>query len=521
MAESPVAGVLPLTLAATALPGGWQDSIAWPVSLDDRRARTVGLIGRALDWLHGIADANAQRAAILASADFLTVTGRVIDRAHVLAGVRGSGQDIAGGDAESAYLWRGGDLPDAKPRRPAIPGGTLRRLRGLRHARRWTPAWRLPATALAPHATVLSLNDLLVDCARRASLRLDYTDPRLLLPAAAATAAVPDDADRDLATRWVDDAFAGSNLPEPFATRARALVANHAERGIAAARALFEALRHQRLPQHLWAGTGGNMTTRALGLETMQRGGSVTRFNHGGSVGMTDYADKLAFLEFTASTRYVAPTAAIADILRTDAARRAWAEPDAIDHGHGDPLFARIAARTPRTRPARPTVAYVTCLFPVNQIHFPPVPPDPVYFAWQLRLIATMQRLPVDLVCRPHPENLILFDRQPLEGHATLSNAPFGAVVDASDVMLFDWAQTTSFWETLCSDRPVVLVDVNRTAFHPAVRAVIKRRCHIVPTRSDDRNLPTVDHDELAAAICDAPARADPDEIRSLLAGQP
>lgn len=512
---------LPLSLAAE-LPSGWPDRLVWPVTLDDRRARTLGLLGTALDWLQAIGDDDLRRAATLAGASFLTDTARILDRAHTLAGAATQGRTTVGGDAETAWLQQGGPAPTlAAPTASPLPGGALRRLRGLRHARRWTPGWRMLAVAAAPQATVLSLNDLLVDCARRSGLRLAYTDPRRLLPYPSAAADPPDESCRDLARQWAERTFAAATLPEPLATRAREHVAQHAANGLAAAMALFAALRTTRLPKHLWAGTGGNMTTRALGLETVRRGGTVTRFNHGGSVGMTAYADKLAFLEFTASTAYVAPTAPLAEILYGDAAARAWPAPIAIEHGEGDPQFARIPVRGARERPSRPRLAYVTGLFPVHQIHFPPVPPDPVYYAWQLRLVAALKRLPVDLVCRPHPENLLIFDRQPLAGHAELVDAPFADVVAASDVVLFDWAQTTTFWETLCSDRPVVLIDVNRTAFHPKVRDAIARRCRIVEVAGDERNLPCVDADALAEAVCDAPARADPTEIRTLLAGTP
>lgn len=380
--------------------------------------------------------------------------------------------------------------------------------------------WRLPAALVAADATVLSLNELLIDCARRSDLRLDYADPRQFLSSNRSATASDQSWAAATAREWASEAVERVRLPEPIAGRARALIERIVGSDLRQAISTMAALRQQRLPANAWAGTGGNFTSRALGLEIMRRGGQMTRFNHGGSAGLTAYSEKLAFLEFTASTAYVAPTAALAEIIDRDQQGHGPGFANVtVTGGVGDPFFARVPARSARSRPARPHVTYVTALFPGRQLHYPPVPPDPVYLDWQLRLISVLKQLPVELTCRPHPENLVFHDRQPLAGAAPLTDASYREVLASSDVLVFDWALTTTFWETLCSDRPMVLIDVSGNAFHPRVKEAIERRCRVVPTTTNARNLPEVDTDTLAAAVCDAPRNCDPSEIRALLAG--
>jgi hypothetical protein len=110
---------------------------------------------------------------------------------------------------------------------------------------------------------------------------------------------------------------------------------------------------------------------------------------------------------------------------------------------------------------------------------------------------------------RPHP----------LAGIAPTTDRPFEAVMGEADVFVFDYVQSTTFYEALCTDRPIVVVDMGNPLFSPKVRAMIERRCRIVKARFDDRNRPHVEPDELEAGICGGSDRADPGEFQALFVG--
>ena len=67
-----------------------------------------------------------------------------------------------------------------------------------------------------------------------------------------------------------------------------------------------------RLPRALWSGTGGFAPARALGMEIKRRGGTVRRFDHGGTMSMMAEPYFLAHQEFAVSTDYVVPSPAVA-----------------------------------------------------------------------------------------------------------------------------------------------------------------------------------------------------------------
>jgi hypothetical protein len=126
--------------------------------------------------------------------------------------------------------------------------------------------------------------------------------------------------------------------------------------------------------------------------------------------------------------------------------------------------------------------------------------------------------LDVEAWCKPHPENIVLSGIQPLPSFYRAMDVPFDAALARADVVVFDYCLSTSFWEAACSDRPIVLMDLAGTRWHPRIASMIDRRCLRVDVACDSRNRPTFDPAALADAVATA-RPADPDEFRSLLAG--
>ena len=88
-----------------------------------------------------------------------------------------------------------------------------------------------------------------------------------------------------------------------------------------------------------------------------------------------------------------------------------------------------------------------------------------------------------------------------------------------ADRFLFDYGQSTTFAEALCTDRPIIFIDMGNPIFNARVKDMIARRCHVIPARFDTRNRPLVDSDALQEALCGGPAQVDSSEFRPLLMG--
>jgi hypothetical protein len=138
---------------------------------------------------------------------------------------------------------------------------------------------------------------------------------------------------------------------------------------------------------------------------------------------------------------------------------------------------------------------------------------------WQLRMAEMLLDMPIDLLCKPHPEGILKGQPQPVAEIAPVSYKPFESHLEWTDVFVFDRAESTTFWEAVCTDRPIVYLDAGLTEFIPQVRPLIENRCRCVMATFDERNRPVVDPEELSDAILGDHAPINLAPLRRLLAG--
>jgi len=125
----------------------------------------------------------------------------------------------------------------------------------------------------------------------------------------------------------------------------------------------------------------------------------------------------------------------------------------------------------------------------------------------------------MDLSCRPHPEGILKGQRHPLAHIAPVSPQSFEKHIEATDVFVFEYIQSTAFYEALCTDRRIVLIDMGLPIMIGDAREMLERRCQIVRAYYDECNRPHVDRLELAEAILGYGDDGDPSEFLHLLVG--
>lgn len=510
---------VPFTIQAALAEPDWRDALAWPLPPARRAAISEGVVAALWDWRRTLEAGATREVADLASLHLLTIGARAALYAHELAA---AGTTMLGARPELAALRDGAAVPAPRreffeaPPRSRVP--FARALRAIRNARRWTPLHRLAHAVLAPEAHVLSTGGLLIEAASGHSL--SYASPGEILGQARAAGAAKRIDAAPLAAGWGAHLASALEIPEAMRARAIDLVRAQAEPALARADGDLAGLAiSSEVPTCAWAGSAGSYATRAIGIEILRRGGTVRRFAHGGAVGLDDYGATHALVDMAATSRYTVATPGVRALLvDSGIAAKFDGPPPTFDAVAGDPKFRAVARRGRPRAAGRPTVLYVGTAFAGPLVHVPPVPPDAVYFDWQCRLMDALGALDADVWCKPHPENLVLSGTQPLPTLYRALEAPFGEALARADVVVFDYALSTSFWETLCSDRPVVLMDLAGTRWRPEIDAAIARRCIRIEIAYDDRNRPVLDAEKLADAIASA-RPADPGEFRRLLAG--
>lgn len=515
---------VPFDIAATRTMENWRDDLAWPLPMAPLQAALAGRQRAFLETIGVLPDGDGRRAALLAAGRCISSVSALLEAALLVQAERASELRVMGGPPELDWLRGDGDTPPATPQRLGQPGGATNAMVFRRVARTlsWTPWWRLLSTVLAPDVVAVTHNAMLREAAAQSRHRVAFRHGDALFRKWTQDAPVveaPDELVDILSGALCDE----PTLAAPMRARLLGLVRPKLAQYLAKAASDMAALaRIRQLPRRLWSGSGGNYPARALGIEVMRRGGETVRYDHGGSTGMTDGPDSLALRETAISTRFVAPTEAVAALCRAQAAARPVRgfPPPVISSGAGDPHMRGAMTLPPRPRNAQPKVVYATgALYGFRQL-IPPVLRDPVYLDWQLRLAEALAALPIDMLLKPHPEGIFRGQPHPLAEAGPATSARFEAVMANADVFVFDFALSTAFWTALCSDRPVVFIDLGLAPFDPAIRTALQERCRVVTAQWGPDNIPRLTHDELGDAIAEAVrSRPDPTRFRQLIAG--
>ena len=503
----------------------WRDGFIWPVAYSSLRDIQMTTASSLLSTIASMSSSRARALALLVQGSLGSLIRMIGEQALLADAARQQGIQMVGTAPEFEYLCGFVPLSSLLDSVPSLENDENIKLAfGRRMVRiaSWTRSpIRLVRALVKPDHVVVSHNRLLRDVAHRSETAISFQHAESIL--FRGRSLTPQNGDDDIVDevaeryeRVIGQTYA---LKSEMHERMRALYRLRSRVVLTeAARDLRGLSQLRRVPRSIWAGSAGSYAVRALAIEVRRRGGATEGFDHGGSLSMVDDPDQIALREFSVYDRYVFPTAGCVDAVTKTGALNGSLPfgPTRLVGGAGDPTFRVTSRSDANGSRRRRRVYYVPMIFRGLRQHLPTYLPDPVYLDWQYRLVESLKRIDVDVVCKPHPEGLLKGRRHPLEAVCAIEYRKFEEVRDDADAFLFDISQSTTFWEAVCTHRPVVLIDLGITRFNTTVEPLIRRRCRIVKARWDERNLPSVDSDELADALCGT-EKVDPTEFRMLL----
>ena len=514
-------GIAPFVHDDIAALAGWRERLHWPVAQTEIVAVGARVPGAILGFAGGLTDPSERQIAIVAAGLFANGFMSLLEAAWASERAQRIGLELLGGPPEMPLLAAGSRAFKALEYRGPFGVKPAPRafLRGIARTTSWTPTWRLPLTMVAPEAVAISHNPLLRQAA--AGRRVAYRHAANIVARARARGAAAGQGAFDLVDRALDALLPlVPDLGEAYRQRLREVFRARLGKAVARVAADVAALHGAPVPLRVWSGTNGDYATRAIGAEVRRRSGAVDVFDHGGATGIAQLPGSTAIIEMSTASRFHVATPEMAELLAATeapalAARVNRAE---IVGEKGEPLFRRSFRDRTEPAGARKRVIYVG--HPYRGLRQFPLAglPDVVYWDFQMHLVELLEKLDIDLLCKPHPEGHFVGKRNPIEALAPTSYRPFEEHLDDADLFLFDAPTSTTFLEALCTRRPVVLID-RFYAINPAVRPSIEARCRIVAARADAKNRLRVDAGALAAAIIDAPRAADPAYFRRLTVG--
>jgi len=500
---------LPIDLTASIGEPAWRDHLEWPLSLSQVQTiatHPLDAYGRLLAFHH-----NELRDTLLLSGPAILLFARsILEAAATIEALRSSGREFAYENDVYSVLLAPAGAPQTRPfasrhHVASVPQHVhARRLARTLHLARKQPA-RLARALLAPDILAISHNSLLISQAAnsRAAISFDHA-PRILADARSRGGKPGRGADIAAALASpVSEALMA--IPEPtLAHRGRVYELIHAF----ATNALTQAAEDLAVlsspgaipgDMPIWSATGGNYSSRAIGLAARAAGRRVRRHDHVGAGSLIE--DKRAgdFTEQAVSSEFVVNTA---KLLRfTGLGQRTPGVAAAkIIGGHGDRGF-RLSNHPPPQPSASKRVLYATSVLRGQRQYHSALPPELVYLDWQLRVVEALTTRGYEVIFQPHPESRFPPKHDPFEGLRQTSGYNFEKLTGNADVLLFDYALTTTFWKGLVSAHPVVFLDMGNVRFLPEVESALRERAMVLDITMDARNRPVLDTEALISAI--------------------
>lgn len=493
--------IVPYDWEVVGADSGWRKAVAHPLSPAEIYALLERQLEDVLDTIAALPDPDTRHVALLAAHGILGTARGVLIAAATAEKAGRSGISLISGHPVVRHLI-GLSEEGARPPRPVVTRGRPEHPRhaGLRALGR-TLSWNPMALLRCADATAVTHNSLLSDAARReANVIFRHASSYFRNAGAAATLPV----EPALVSRLTRATIAPLAEGGREARAAQDYLQPMVEDELGRARATLAELRQVALPSVLWSASGGQYWARALGLEVMRRGGQAVRFDHGGTTGLIVAAGARVLVELAVSTRFAAATPVAAATVReaiTLGPGRPLIADVQVSGQRGDSHFESVLTLKRRARAGRLRVLYApSILFGFRSV-FPPSLPDLIYLDWQFRLVEALKRLPVDLLCRPHPEGIFSGQKHPLTELTVTESRPFEQLMDETDVVVLDYPISTTFGYSLCTEKPMVYLDIGIGRVEPAIKAEFERRARVVGCAPDSRNRPALDEKALADAI--------------------
>lgn len=267
------------------------------------------------------------------------------------------------------------------------------------------------------------------------------------------------------------------------------------------------------IPAHLWTGTGGNLWARLLRQEVRRREGVVTGHDHAIGTAHRRGIDR-SLVEFFACDNFVTlnhtQAKRLRESLNSDSlAYRAPVKVFPLQKADGDG-HTRPPTRGSRSKVKR--IMVLTTIYRGDRYHNATMMPDLVAVDFQARLFGKLREWGYDVFHKHHPAS---YTPPPADFEKVLNvvqvSGAFESVLERADgFLIVDDSNSSVIGPALASDKPVTIIDLNRSPWAPEAFQLLQRRCGFVHGYFDEMNRVALDWELLRVALLESTTLSDP-----------
>lgn len=269
------------------------------------------------------------------------------------------------------------------------------------------------------------------------------------------------------------------------------------------------ALEHRRMPDTILIGRAGYAFIRTVALAMRRAGARTVGFQHGHNPGYTHNATR-NYVSISVSDEFVSVSPKAAESLETSAHRTAFTNRRATKFVSVPvPVYRELWERHGGRVKGGPVRSVILLGYPMNANRY--VYGTGLFWSFkldlELRIVRTLRHAGLRVLYKPHPDSAAIMNEVMASEVDQVLLRPFESEYQMVDGLIFTYPHTTTFGFALCSEKPIVLINMEGEAWYDEIRTLISDRCVFVGARFDERNRVVFDADELLQAIEASPNR--------------
>jgi len=268
--------------------------------------------------------------------------------------------------------------------------------------------------------------------------------------------------------------------------------------------ALYRALRHKEgNPGTLLLTEGGNPLHRVVALALKSKGTRIVGFHHGND--MTNAWERIsAYIETAHCDEFVCPTAAAARFHRQEYEMSGISRFNPVEFVSVETPYYRRLFLNCQKLPFPERIQSVMIMgYPMSPYRYLDSTAD--FFLFQvdieLRVMKLLREKGFRVIYKMHPET-----QQEAKGlfqglSDLILTEPFEEVHQKADAYFFGCITSTTFGFALCTNRPILVLDIKGKNWNEEAYKYLSRRCEMVPGYFDEQDRIQFEESELLVKL--------------------
>lgn len=264
-----------------------------------------------------------------------------------------------------------------------------------------------------------------------------------------------------------------------------------------------------QIPTLFLSGSMGMLLNSILALSVRRNGGKVIGFDHGNSCNIWS-SSTTPFVETQLNDTFYTFSHYAAQAIMNGMQRQhfSWHTP-AIEY-YKTASSHDVLNVSKDTQTNGKTIMFVQTLFIGDQGELDPIMPNVVAADWQVRLFHNLKSLGYDILLKPHPLSGSQIPQDVLERlDIKVANAPFEEVCMSVDILMYDYALSTTFHTGMLTDKPMLYFHFSDSKYPSEIKDALENRIEIISGLYDEDNRAQCDWNSIKDAIERAKKKTD------------